>query len=222
MLTRLRGFLRASIGRKTLMSLTGLALVGFLIVHALGNLTLYADGDGTAFDGYAAKLEGTGLALLVAEIGLVALFVAHIALGMRTALENREARPARYRLTAPKGGRSIASTTMIVSGAVVLVFLVIHVLDFRLAERDPAGLAAMVVRRLSTPLGATIYLVGVGVLGVHLWQAFQSALQTLGLRAGAYAPMIRGLGMVVAVALAVVFATFPVMCALFEGKWPWS
>jgi succinate dehydrogenase / fumarate reductase cytochrome b subunit len=111
---------------------------------------------------------------------------------------------------------------MIVSGAVVLVFLIVHLLDFRLAERDPAGLAAMVVRRLSTPLGATIYLVGVGVLGVHLWHAFQSALQTLGLRAGAYAPLIRGVGMVVAVALAIVFATFPVMCALFEGAWPWS
>lgn len=227
MTSRLQAFLRSSIGKKSLMAVTGLLLIGFLIAHVAGNLTLYADSDGKAMASYAQKLADLGPLLWLMEIGLLVLFVVHIALGMRTAMANRDARPSRYKDAAPKGRRSPASITMIATGVVVLVFLVIHLVDFRLAEGvaahpEPATLAQAVVARLSTPLGAGIYFVGMIALGVHLWHAFQSALQTLGWRHPAYETLIVRTGVTLAVVIAGLFATFPVLCLVFKGDWPWN
>jgi len=210
MLQRFSAFLRSSIGRKLLMSLTGAALMLFVLVHLLGNLTLYVDSDGAAFNAYAHLLEENPL-LSLAEIGLLALFVIHIGLGIRTALDNREARPVRYKDLESHGNRTVASTTMIVTGLIVLVFLVVHLLDFRFAERHPDGLAYMLVQRLAGPLGAVVYLIGVGALGVHLWHAFQSVFQTLGLYHPRYRPMVIKAGWALAVVVGLGFATFPVV-----------
>lgn len=222
MISRFGAFLRSSIGKKALMAVTGLLLIGFLIAHVVGNLSLYADSDGASFNAYAQKLEDLGPLKIIAEVGLVLLFVAHIALGLRTAAENREARPARYKDLAPKGGRTAASMTMLVTGVVVLIFLIIHVIDFRLADFSKVGLANLVVERLSSPIGAGIYFVSMGFLGLHLWHAFQSLFQTLGFRHPAYAPTIKLLGSTLAIVIATLFATFPVLCMMFKGQWPWS
>jgi succinate dehydrogenase / fumarate reductase cytochrome b subunit len=137
-------------------------------------------------------------------------------------LENREARPQRYKDLAPKGNRTFASMTMAITGIVVLVFLVIHIIDFRMADFSEKGLAALVVERLSSPAGGAIYFISMAFLGVHLWHAFQSAMQTLGLRHPAYAPTILTLGRALAVALAVLFASFPVLLMATGGQWPWN
>lgn len=222
MMSRFGAFLRSSIGKKSLMAVTGLLLILFLIAHVIGNLTLYADGDGSAFNAYAHKLESLGPLKILAEIGMLLLFGAHIALGMRTFLENREARPARYKDLPPKGARSFASMTMAVTGVVVLIFLVIHIIDFRLADFSKVGLAALVIERLSSPLGAGIYFISMAFLGVHLWHAGQSLVQTLGFRHPSYAPTIRTVGLVLGVAIAGLFATFPVLILVFKGQWPWN
>jgi succinate dehydrogenase/fumarate reductase cytochrome b subunit (b558 family) len=99
--------------------------------------------------------------------------------------------------------------TMPVTGVLILIFLVVHLLDFRLAERDPDGLAAMVVARLQSQLAALVYVVGVLALGVHLWHAFQSAFQSLGLFHPRYRELIRNGGRAFAVLVAVGFAAFP-------------
>jgi succinate dehydrogenase / fumarate reductase cytochrome b subunit len=213
MFHRLGLFLRSSIGRKFLMSLTGAGLMAFVLVHLLGNLTLFADSTGEAFDRYAHALESSPL-LPLAEIGLVVLFVVHLALGIRLALDNRDARPKRYKGLEAHGERSLASLTMPVTGVLVLVFVVVHLLDFRLAERSPEGLAAMVVQRLRAPLSAAVYVVGVVALGVHLWHAFQSAFQSLGLFQPRYRGAVRNAGRAFAVAIALGFAAFPLAIAL--------
>lgn len=210
MFQRLGTFLRSSIGRKFLMSLTGAGLMGFVLAHLLGNLTLFADSDGGAFDRYAHALESNPL-LPLAEAGLVVLFVVHIALGIRLALDNREARPAGYKELAAHGRRSAAALTMPVTGVLVLIFLIVHLIDFRLAGRNPDGLAFMVVERLRTPLAALVYVVGVVALGVHLWHAFQSAFQSLGLFHPRYRELVRNVGRAFAVIVAVGFAAFPVV-----------
>ena len=217
MLQRLGAFLQSSIGRKFVMALTGAALALFVLIHLLGNLTLFADAEGLAFNAYAHTLERSPL-LPLAEIGLAALFVVHIYLGIRTALENREARPARYKDLAPHGHRTLASTSMIVTGLLVLTFLVVHLIDFRLAPRDAEGLASMVIVRLSKPIGAAIYLVGVVALGVHLWHAFQSLFQTLGLNHPRYRPLIVRAGWAFSVLIALGFAAFPVAIFASSGS----
>jgi succinate dehydrogenase / fumarate reductase cytochrome b subunit len=227
MLIRVGAFLRSSIGKKSLMALSGLLLIGFLILHVAGNLTLYADGEGRAFQEYAGATHALGAFLWFAEIGLVVLFVAHIALGLRTAMENREARPARYKELAPKGKRTWSSISMIVTGVLVLVFLVIHLLDFRLADGlaeppPPAELYRLVIERLSSPIGAGIYLVSMVFLGLHLSHGVQSLMQSLGLKHPSYAPAIRNAGIVLSVGIAGLFASFPLFAILFDGKWPWA
>lgn len=224
MLSRLGAFLRSSLGKKALMAATGLALIGFLIAHLAGNLTLFFDRKGEAFTNYAQGIEDLGLLVLVGELALLVLFVVHIGLGMRTALENREARPARYKDLAPKGKRTWSSMTMIASGAVVLVFVVIHVLDFRLTgspleHPDPRELPKMVIARLASPIGAGIYLVGVTVLGFHLWHGFQSLMQTLGLCDSRYSALIRGIGIALALTLGAGFAAFPIVFAILGTSW---
>lgn len=203
------------------MALTGLALIGFLFVHLAGNLTLYADDTGEAFREYEHALETKGPLLLVAEVVLLALFVAHIVMGLRVTLQNRAARAEPYRIRASMGKRTAASSTMIVTGLLVGVFLVIHIIDFRMAKLMGAervsDMARAVKERLATPLGAGIYLAGVAALGIHLSHAFKSAFQTLGLSHPRYTPLIEKLGLLVAVLLFLGFASFPVVLFLAGG-----
>jgi succinate dehydrogenase / fumarate reductase cytochrome b subunit len=216
----IRTFLRSSIGRKALMALSGLALIGFLVAHLAGNLTLYADADGTAFNHYAETLESNPL-LLPAEIGLVLLILLHLVLGIRVSLDNREARKKGYAVRASLGGRTLGSATMLLTGILILVFLVVHVSDFRipklLGDESVEDLAGAVKRRLASPLGAGVYLVGVAAVGLHLSHAFQSAFQTLGLNHPKYTPWIARLGLALAVILFLGFASFPIVLLIRGG-----
>ncbi len=200
------------------MSLSGTLLIAFGLGHALGNLTLFADAQGATFDVYAHALRSNPL-LPAIEIGLTALFLTHVVLGLRTALENRRARPVRYKQLNAHGDRTLASTTMIVTGVIMLVFLVVHLLDFRAKVGGVDALAPMVVERLSGPVGAALYFVGVGALGLHLWHAFQSLFQTLGLHHLRYRPLIRTAGWGVAALLALVFWLFPTLCMVQPERW---
>ncbi len=217
MLSWLGRFLTSSIGKKTVMALTGLCLVGFLVAHLAGNLTFYTGGE-EGLNAYAQKLEDLGPLLVVAEVALALLFVVHIALALRLSRENSAAREQGYRRRGSMGERTAGSSTMLITGLIVAVFLVIHLIDFRLpkltGELDDLG--AAVTQRLSSPAGIAIYLVGVTALGLHLSHAVQSALQTLGAAHPKYTPLLRGLGLLLAVVLFVGFASFPIY-GLFLG-----
>jgi succinate dehydrogenase / fumarate reductase cytochrome b subunit len=209
----LRRALASSIGKKSAMAVSGLLLIGFLIVHLSGNLLIFADQQGHAFDEYARKLDDNPL-LPVAEIALLALFVVHIALALRVSNENRDARRIGYGVRSSMGAKTIASSTMIVTGSIVLIFLIVHLADFRIgkmfSDASPFSLAAMVRRRLHEPLGAAIYLAGVAALGVHLRHAFRSAFQTLGVNHPKLNPILVYVGWALAVILAAGFAAFPI------------
>lgn len=209
-------FLSTSIGKKTVMALTGLSLVGFLIVHLLGNITLWMGGD-ESFNEYAEHLESYGWYLHLAELGLLALFVVHAALALGIAAQNRAARPEGYRRRESLGASTPGSITMVITGLVLLVFLVIHVTDFRVPKLtgEIDDLALAVRARLGTPLGAGIYLAGVIALGLHLSHAIRSALHTLGLHHPRWNPVLRVGGSALALVLALGFATFPLF--LFLG-----
>lgn len=193
------------------MAATGLLLVGFLVVHLAGNLLLYADKPSAAFDAYAKKLDENPL-LPVAEIALAALFVVHIGFALRLNLENKEARAQGYAVRASLGKRTVSSASMVVTGLLVLLFLAIHLYDFRigklLADAGPS-LGRLVRRRLSTPLGAGVYLLGVGALAVHLRHAFRSAFQTLGVNHPRLNPILERASWAVAVLFGLGFASFP-------------
>src|SRR6186713_1387982 len=212
-MTWLRRTLSSSLGRKYVMATSGLLLVAFLVVHLAGNLSIFAGKDGAAFDAYAAALDSNPL-LPIAEIGLALLFVVHVATALRVSFANREARSRGYAVRASLGRRTIASSTMLVTGLAVLVFLVVHLYDFRvgklLVDTKPS-LAGMVRHRLSTPLGAGIYLVGVGALAIHLRHAFRSAFQSLGASHPHWNPVLEKAGIAAAILFGLGFASFPVL-----------
>lgn len=212
MLDEFRRILLSSIGKKLLMASSGLLLLGFLVVHLAGNLLLYRGEKGAEFDAYAHTLESNAL-LPFAEIGLLALFITHIALAFRVSVENRDARHTGYRIRASKGEKTIASASMLITGVIVLLFVIVHLYDFRVGKlfEEEAGvsLAAMVGRRLSTPLGAAVYLSGVAALAIHLRHAFRSACQTLGIDHPNVTPVLGKIGWALAVVLGLGFASFP-------------
>ncbi len=211
-------FLSSSVGKKTVLAVTGLSLVGFLVAHLLGNFSLYTGGI-EGFNEYAAALEDLGGLLMAAEVGLFALFVIHMGLALRIVRENRLARQEAYRVNATMGSSTAASRSMAITGLIVLLFLIVHIIDFRVPTLlgDMDNLGEAVVQRLASPVGATIYLLGILALGLHLRHAIQSALQTLGIQHPNWSPVLRAGAMALAAALALGFASFPIYCLLSEG-----
>ena len=182
------------------MSASGLALVGFIITHLLGNLQLY--GNGESFNAYAKGLHDLGPLLWLAEIALLGIFLLHVAIAGYLQYRNRSARVNRYahRPTSKDGPSylSYVSNYMIVSGTVLLVFLVVHVLHMKYgfwssdavnADMIPVGdgsgeqmynLYGRVYATFKKPLWVVFYVVVMLFLGAHLRHGFWSAFQSLG------------------------------------------
>lgn len=187
---RLRSYLASSLGKKQLIALTGLALIlVFLIPHLIGNLFLLAGS--AAFNGYVEHLHSFGLFLRILETGFAVLFVTHITLSILVVVQNRRARGAQYHRPLIPEPRSFAARSMPYTGAILLIFLVVHLHDFTFAPHTaPAsvrggvdlGLYGVVLNTLSSPVWLIGYSFVLVILGLHLSHAIQSVFQTFGLR----------------------------------------
>ncbi len=201
-------FLNSSIGRKYVMAVTGLSLTLFLLVHMAGNLTIYAGNE--AFNEYADLLESNPL-LPLAEAGLLGLFVVHVLFAVLLTGKNKTSRTDRYQANLGMGAKTVASTTMWITGPVLLVFLIIHIWDFRISKElmEEYDLAQMVVDRLRHPVGFMIYSGAIAMVGLHMWHAFQSAFQTLGVAHPRYRALIQNTGRLITVLLVAGFGGIP-------------
>jgi succinate dehydrogenase / fumarate reductase cytochrome b subunit len=207
---------RTGIGRKVLVGLTGLGLVGFLSIHMLGNLQIFkAD---QSFNKYADGLHKLpGFQLI--EIGLIAFFVIHIALVLWLTMDNRKARGEQaYATTATKQTKSLArvlaSKTMALSGLIMLAFMIVHVMDFRLEHEAIAAaggdLKRVVVTELAIPWKAVLYIAGSLLAGWHIFHGTQSAFRSVGFHHKKYTPMVEKIGTALAIILGLGFAAIPV------------
>lgn len=209
----------SSIGKKVLMAITGLLLCGFLVAHLGGNLLLFKSPE--SYNEYAHALHHQEVLLIFAEIGLLVLFVVHIYLGLKTKQENSDARPIPYAMRQSKMEQgpmaAPASNVMFGTGIIVLLFLIIHLSDFRFELRNTLTDSAAVeqpyekaARLLKDPLTAISYIIGSLVLGYHVLHGFQSAFQTLGLNHPKYTPFIKTVSLIFAIVVGVGFASFPI------------
>ena len=206
----------SSIGKKFVMAVTGLALCGFLVVHLGGNLLLYVGAE--KYNHYAHALHAQEILLLIAEVGLFAMFIGHIVLAVATGIENNAARPTDYLMRQSKQEQgplaAPASSVMFATGIVVLLFLILHLADFKFEARlkkdvqdlEPFAKALVYLR---DPISAAVYIVGSLVLGYHVLHGFQSAFHTLGFNHPKYTPTIKFLSFVFAAVVALGFASFP-------------
>jgi len=230
------GFMRtvawSSVGKKFIMAVTGLGLFAFVVIHLLENLTLLI-GNRTAYNKWTHLLEQFGWALKLIEIGLVLFFLIHIISGVSVWLDKRRARPAPYDKVANAGGpsrKTISSTTMIITGVVLAVFIIIHVKTFKygpgVAEgyvQNVDGVAMRDMYRLVIEtfhkIGYVVWYVGALVfMGFHLRHGFWSAFQSLGALNPRFSPAVYALGVLLAVVLALGFIILPIWIFVTGGS----
>ena len=218
-----REFANSSIGKKFVMAVTGSFLIIFLIVHLIGNLTLYLGED--AFNSYVLALDAIKPLIRIIELVLLAAFVFHIFNGVRLWFENKRANPKKYAINVGSDNSTIFSRTMFVTGSIIFIFLVIHLVTFfyRFNFFDPEGLAThhkyydVVIGFLQMPWYSALYIIAMVLLGFHLNHGFESAFQTFGWNHKKYTPMIKAIGTIYAIVMAVAFASIPIYFLFFYG-----
>jgi succinate dehydrogenase / fumarate reductase cytochrome b subunit len=236
---------RSSIGRKFLMAITGVILIGFVIGHLVGNLQVFQDPD--HLNGYAAFLHHLGPLLWVARIGLLVAVIIHIWAATVLTLENHAARDVSYGVTHTIQA-TLSSRLMRWTGVVVLAFLLYHLAHFTLgfvqsatfkehlqpytmtgdyrvagfpvvkAGAEVLDVRTMVILGFQQPVVALFYLVAVGLLSLHLLHGFDSLFQTFGWRSAKWASALRAIAIVFCAAYFFLNATIPASVLLGRLK----
>lgn len=209
--------LSSSIGRKLIMAITGLGLIGFLLVHLIGNIALLANDGGASFNEYAHSMKGSPL-IIIGEVVIFSGFLFHIIDGIGLVLSNKKARPVAY------GGGANAKTStgskiMGPLGIVITIFFILHLIDFfyhakiaddlAMSSHGVPDLYAIVLAKFKQPLYVVIYVVSMIAIGIHLNHGFQSAFKTFGLNHVKYSPVIQMIGTAYAVIVPAGFAFIP-------------
>ncbi len=226
--------LTSSLGRKLIMSLTGLFLITFLLVHLGGNLQLLNNDEGKSFNLYA-KMMTTNPIIKITSYGLYFFILLHAVQGLLIWNKNRVATGTKYAVKKKSPGTTWASNNMALLGTIVLVFLGIHMGDFWFAMKyqtwpdaeagrelikytlddgtisEAKNLYGKVNWSFSQAWIVIVYLVSMIGLGFHLWHGFESAFQTLGLNHKKYTPFIRLVGKIYSVLIPALFALIPIM-----------
>jgi succinate dehydrogenase / fumarate reductase cytochrome b subunit len=218
----LTNLLTSSLGQKLVMSLTGIFLILFLIVHLAGNLQLLLDDGGRSFNIYATLMSHNPF-IRVISIGLYLGILLHAVQGIILALANRKAKGTVSR-AGKVAGATWASKNMALLGILIFAFLCLHMGDFwwkmrftnELTMVSYPGHAEAVQDAYSRVNIAfqqiwivAVYLIGVFALAVHLVHGFQSAFQTLGLNHSKYTPLIKAIGWIYSILIPTGFAIIP-------------
>ena len=216
MASRLRRVFTSSVGTKLLMGLTGVALFVYMLLHLAGNALILAGPD--VFNEYSHALISNPLILPI-EIGLLAIFLVHIYKAVTMWTANRAARPTGYlkkELAGHTSRKSFASSTMIWSGLVILVFVVIHVKQFKfgtwyqMTDSTVRDLYRTEVEVFQNPLWVAVYVVATLLVGLHLRHGFSSAFQSLGLDHPLLTRRLTALGILFALLIGVGLAVIPI------------
>lgn len=213
-----------TIGKKIVMAVTGILLVGFVLGHMIGNLKLYMgphDGD-YALDHYAHGLRVFGDPFLgeyqfiwIARAVLLLAVALHVWSAISLKSATAAARPQRYAKSAYQES-TLASRTMLFGGILLVVFIVFHLLHFTTGHVTPGmdfvygEVQANVTNGLSVPWVAAFYVIAMVALGLHLYHGVWSMLQTLGVNHPRYNPWRRKLALAVALIIALANISFPV------------
>ncbi|QQS52380.1 MAG: succinate dehydrogenase cytochrome b subunit [Bacteroidota bacterium] len=217
----------SSIGKKLLMSLMGLFLISFLLVHLGINLLIITQDSFEPFN-KAAHFMGTNKVIKIMEFALFGGFILHMVYGAVLSIQNMLSRPVGYKV-ANNSQLSFFSKYMFHTALVITIFLILHLFDFYIKAKfigdvgevvydgkSYHDLGTLVFTRFKM-LGAVVfYLVALLGLGFHLHHGFQSAFQTLGLNHPVYTPIIKGLGLLYTLVVTLGFMAIPVVIYFFK------
>lgn len=209
-------FWRSTIGKKVVMAVTGILLIGFIIGHVVGNLLMFRGAE--AMNAYAALLKANMGLLWAARAGLLAATVLHVVAAVQLTRRQQRARPTGYDTRSPQVS-TWASRTIRWGGAVLLLFVVYHLLHFTTGTLHPTfshtNVYGNVISAFRTPWIAAIYLVATAALGLHLFHGTWSSVRTLGLTRPTYDPLKRRVAM--GLALFVWLGFTAIVVAVFAG-----
>ncbi len=217
----------SSVGKKFVTGITGIGLCVFILEHLIANLFLFVGPD--AFNRYTYKLTNLGGLLYVLEGAIAVGFAFHAVFGISVWLNKRRARPVSYTKSRSKGGPSrqtSSSVTMIYTGLLLLVFLVLHLITFKygpvyettvdgIVMRDLYRLVIEVFQHPSYVIGYTVIM---ALLGVHLRHGFWSAFQSLGINHPTYTPFIYRVGVLFAIVVGLGFLVMPIWIYYTGGQ----
>jgi succinate dehydrogenase / fumarate reductase cytochrome b subunit len=215
---RLRTFYGSMVGKKAVMGLTGLIWVGFVILHSLGNLLVFRGS--AAINSYSHFLKSTGELLWALRALLFLALVLHVIAAIQLTRQSRAARPIGYAKREPQVA-TIASRTMRWGGALLLIFIVVHILHFTTGNIRPAGVFSTedvygnVVTSFRIWWVALFYVVAMIALGLHLFHGAWSSVRSIGVSPASPQPLHRRLSLVIAVFVWAAFTAIPV--AVFSG-----
>ena len=224
--------LSSQVGRKLLTGITGVLLVLFVIAHLSGNLALLQNSP-DAFNRYTEFLHGFGALLIIVEVLLGALILLHAYLGIAIAIRRRKARKRGYEVYKSKGGdsrQSVSSRTMAITGTILLLFLVIHIVQFRfgpgieqgfittLDGKQARDLQRLVVETFRNIWWVIFYVGAMILLGFHLRHGIWSMLQSLGAMKPRLSTAIYSLALVIGALLALGFLILPIWIYLREAN----
>ncbi|GAA4004903.1 succinate dehydrogenase [Hymenobacter fastidiosus] len=214
----------SSIGRKIVMAITGLFLCTFLVVHLVGNLQLFKDDGGAAFNIYS-HFMGTNPLIRTMEWVLVLGFGFHIYESWMLTRRNQTARAIGYVENKPSQNSPWQSRNMGLLGTIILVFLLVHLYNFfwraRFGDLDPDinnndDLYTLVVSSFHQWWYVLLYVLAQVALCYHLIHGFRSAFQTVGLNHRKYTPAIKLVGYAFSVAVCAGFAAMPLYFYFFK------
>lgn len=211
-------FFNSSIGSKLIMSLTGLFLCTFLLVHMAGNLQLFVSDQGAAFNAYAKFMTSNPLIKTV-SYGLYAMILLHAVKGILIWLYNRNAKGQAYAGREKSDTRfRFAAHNMATLGIIVFAFIGTHMFNFwakmhfTTMPTDAAGnkdLYKLVAEAFQNPILVGFYVVSMMALSLHLLHGFASGFQTLGLNHKKYTPIIQATGTAFSILVPLGFAAMP-------------
>jgi succinate dehydrogenase / fumarate reductase cytochrome b subunit len=214
-------FFTSSIGKKFIMSLTGIFLISFLVVHVGINACIWANDGGQMFN-LASHFMGTTVVIRILEVGLFAGLILHIIQGFILEFQNRSRRRIGYSVSLGNRGSKWYSRSMGLLGTLLLFFLIMHLSHFWVPSRftelsatdingkEVANQYVEIIRVFQNPLVVMLYVLGCISLMYHLLHGFQSAFRTLGVPNGKYIKLIKGFGFGFAVIVSLTFAMMPI------------
>jgi succinate dehydrogenase / fumarate reductase cytochrome b subunit len=206
---------------KLIIGTTGVLLFLYLILHIAGNALVFFGPE--IFNTYSYKLISNPLVAPV-EIGLLIVFLIHVVKAVTMTVKNQAARPAKYAKKERAGGTSqknLASSTMILTGLALLIFIPIHVWMFKYGPEYQYGASEMrdlyrlERENFSSPVAVVFYVLAMVFVGMHLWHGVASSFQSLGIAGPRFTPLIRKVGKVSAVIIAGGFIVIAVWVFLY-------
>jgi len=220
---RLSAFSRSSIGKKFIVALTGLILIGFIVGHLLGNLQIFFGPE--YINSYAEKLRALGVFLWVIRVFLLVTVVLHIYYTILLAIDNRRARGVAYKKKEHVKA-TFASRSMALSGLVLFAFIIFHIAHFTVRVTDPRfqllkvdplnryDVYSMMVYGFQNALVSGLYVLAMFLLALHLSHGSSSFFQSLGLNDKKMAPRLARGGRIFAWLIFVGYTSMPVAVLL--------